>query len=148
MTVRASATDKKLAVKKDNPWAKFTTTELERKLAELRKLIDSGMLTDRSLDHQLLKLALSSVSLRNAMAGEKHAKFKNDQGVAEIRIGTKKFSCAGASEPQDHPHIYLDMGPNNTILCPYCATLFRYDDRLGPGEVDPPDCVFLDSNDV
>ena len=37
------------------------------------------------------------------------------------------------------------MGKDDTILCPYCATLFRYDERLGPREANPPDCVFLDA---
>jgi len=30
---------------------------LETKLAELQKLVDSGMLTDRSLDHQFTEIA-------------------------------------------------------------------------------------------
>ena len=76
-----------------------------------------------------------------------YAKFKNDQGIAEIRIGVRQFKCAGASIPNDHPHIYLDMGAADTILCTYCATLFRYDPRLGPNEADPPDCVFSDAGD-
>lgn len=29
-----------------------------------------------------------------------------------------------------------------------CATLFRYDERLGPREADPSDSVFVDSSDV
>jgi uncharacterized Zn-finger protein len=74
-----------------------------------------------------------------------HAKFKNDLGVPEIRIGVKAFKCAGASQPHDHPHIYLDMGAAETILCPYCATSFRYDSRLKPNEVDPPDSLFVDN---
>ncbi|MPY72904.1 MAG: zinc-finger domain-containing protein [Alphaproteobacteria bacterium] len=82
------------------------------------------------------------------MARDNYAKFKNDQGVPEIRIGVKEFKCAGASAPQDHPHIYLNMGTADTILCPYCATLFRYDRRLKPLEADPPDCVFLDASDT
>ena len=80
------------------------------------------------------------------MAHDNYPKFKNDQGVSEIRIGAKEVKCAGASAPQNHPHIYLDMGKDDTILCPYCATLFRYDERLGPREADPPDCVFVDAN--
>jgi uncharacterized Zn-finger protein len=44
------------------------------------------------------------------MADDDYAKFKNDQGVPEIRIGVKEFKCVGASPPQDHPHIYLEMG--------------------------------------
>ena len=82
------------------------------------------------------------------MANEKHAKFKNDWGVPEIRIGVREFKCAGASAPQDHPHIYIEMGANDTALCPYCATLFRHDERLGPREADPPDCVFVDGSDA
>lgn len=82
------------------------------------------------------------------MAGEIHAKFKNDRGVPEIKIGVREFKCAGASAPHDHPHIYLDMGTDDTIMCPYCGTLFRYDESLGPGEVDPPDSVFRDASDL
>ncbi|PCJ61622.1 MAG: hypothetical protein COA65_01335 [Rhodospirillaceae bacterium] len=78
------------------------------------------------------------------MAHDDYAKFKNDRGIPEIRIGVKEFKCAGASAPLDHPHIYLDMGVADTILCPYCATLFRYDPRLGQLEADPPDSLFID----
>jgi uncharacterized Zn-finger protein len=56
-----------------------------------------------------------------------HAKFRNDHGAPEIRIGLREFECIGAAPPHDHPHIYLDMGENDAILCPYCATLFRFD---------------------
>ena len=46
------------ATKERNAWAKFTTVELETKLAELRKLVDSGTLTDRSLEHQFTEIAI------------------------------------------------------------------------------------------
>ena len=81
------------------------------------------------------------------MATDGIAKFKNDLGVPAVRIGVKEFKCAGAAAPQDHPHIYLEMGAAGTILCPYCATVFRYDGRLGPRQADPPDCVFSDLGD-
>ncbi len=44
--------------KESNPWAKFTTVELENKLEELRKLIDSGMLTARSMEHQFTEAGI------------------------------------------------------------------------------------------
>ena len=72
------------------------------------------------------------------------AKFRNDVGVTEICVGLKKFKCIGVSPPHDHPHIYLDMGDADTILCPYCAVLFRYDSRLSPDEAYPPSCVYSD----
>lgn len=78
------------------------------------------------------------------MSRRQVAKFKNDKGVAQIRIGTREFMCAGESAPQDHPQVYLHMGERDTIVCPYCATVFVYDTRLGPHDADPPDCVFVD----
>jgi uncharacterized Zn-finger protein len=75
---------------------------------------------------------------------DNYGKFRNDNGTREIRIGLKQFRCIGVSPPHDHPHIYLDMGDDDTILCPYCATLFRFDRRLSPREADPPDCLYSD----
>jgi uncharacterized Zn-finger protein len=63
--------------------------------------------------------------------------FRNDHGAAEIRIGARAFHCTGASPPQDHPHVYLDMGSRDAILCPYCATLFRFDAQPGSSPVEP-----------
>jgi uncharacterized Zn-finger protein len=78
--------------------------------------------------------------------GSGYPKFKNDRGVPEIRIGVREFKCIGVSPPQDHPHVYIDMREVDTILCPYCATRFRFDPRLTPFDADPPDCVFTDVN--
>ncbi len=68
-------------------------------------------------------------------------RFRNDQGLAEIRIGARSFLCIGVTPPQDHPHVYIEMGAQDTILCPYCATLFRFDPHLGPFSAEPPDCL-------
>ncbi len=57
-------------------------------------------------------------------------KIANDAGEAEIRIGVHEFECIGASAPYDHPHIYLDMGDDNDIVCPYCSTRYRFDAKL------------------
>ncbi len=76
------------------------------------------------------------------MGTEGYPKFKNDRGLPEVRIGTREFECAGVSEPLDHPHVYLDMGDDATILCPYCATLYRFDPSLRPWQADPPDSIF------
>ena len=66
------------------------------------------------------------------MSGGGYPKFKNDRGVPEICIGVKEFMRIGESPPQDHPHVYINMGEADTILCPYCATRFRFDPRLAP----------------
>ncbi len=51
------------------------------------------------------------------MSDSGHPKFRNDRGVPEICIGVREFECIGVSPPQDHPHIYIEMGGADTILC-------------------------------
>lgn len=80
------------------------------------------------------------------MSGGGYLKFRNDRGVPEICIGVREFKCIGVSPPQDHPHVYINMGSTDTILCPYCATRFRFDPRLTPLDADPPDSFFADHN--
>ena len=46
------------AAEETNAWLKFTTGELETKLAELRKLVDSGVLSDRSLNQQFTEIGI------------------------------------------------------------------------------------------
>ncbi len=53
-------------------------------------------------------------------------KISNDAGESEITIAVKEFECIGASAPFDHPHIFLDMGSENDIVCPYCSTRYRF----------------------
>ena len=58
--------------------------------------------------------------------------FANDPGVEKIAIGVKEFQCMGARPPHDHPHVYLDMGADGQILCPYCSTLYVHDAASRP----------------
>ncbi len=87
------------------------------------------------------------VPLRSAQSEDprvnvtEYPKFKNDRGVPEVQIGVKEFKCTGVAVPHDHPHIYLNMGGADSILCPYCATRFRYNADLGSGAI-PADSVF------
>ena len=67
-------------------------------------------------------------------------KFHNQLAVREIRIGVREFNCIGVLPPHDHPHIYLAM--EHRSLCPYCSTLFVFDERLAPTETDPAGCYF------
>jgi uncharacterized Zn-finger protein len=65
----------------------------------------------------------------------------NDLGAEKIFIGVRELNCMGARPPHDHPHVYLDMGADNQILCPYCSTLFVHDPRLAADETDPKGCL-------
>jgi uncharacterized Zn-finger protein len=68
--------------------------------------------------------------------------YHNTGGHAAVRVGAREFMCIGANPPYDHPHVFLDMGGDDELVCPYCSTLYRYDAALGPGEAAPADCVW------
>jgi uncharacterized Zn-finger protein len=82
--------------------------------------------------------------LTRALQMESYPKFHNEVGVSIVRIGCREFKCIGDKPPQDHPHIYLNMGDASEIGCPYCSTLFRFDPSLGAHEADPADCAYGD----
>ena len=75
------------------------------------------------------------------MASTGTPKFANDAGVRDIRIGVKEFECMGARPPFDHPHVYLDMGRETEIVCPYCSTLYKFDEKLGSDQSEPADAI-------
>jgi uncharacterized Zn-finger protein len=66
----------------------------------------------------------------------------NDVGVEQIAIGARELNCMGASPPFDHPHVYLDMGSDTQIICPYCSTLYVYRSELRADESDPRGCLY------
>ena len=76
------------------------------------------------------------------MANQVTPHFHNTDGVREIRIGAKEFMCVGAKPPFDHPHIFLDMGADETIICPYCSTLYKFDPSLKSDQAEPSDCTW------
>ena len=67
--------------------------------------------------------------------------FHNDPGVAVIEIGAREFMCVGARPPHDHPHVFLDMGGDKEIICPYCSTLYRFNPSLKSHAARPKECV-------
>ena len=75
------------------------------------------------------------------MGGHAVPHLANDAGVEKIFVGVKELQCMGARPPFDHPHVFLDMGQDAQVLCPYCSTLYLYDPRLGEHESDPKGAV-------
>jgi uncharacterized Zn-finger protein len=76
-----------------------------------------------------------------AMAAGAVPHLANDQGAEKIFVGVKELNCMGARAPFDHPHVYLDMGSEGQILCPYCSTLYVHDPRLAAHDSEPAGCV-------
>ena len=78
------------------------------------------------------------------MAASSTPHFQNDMGLSMIEIGAKQFMCVGATPPFDHPHVFLNMGAGEEIICPYCSTLFRHNARLGSDQAEPESAVWHD----
>ena len=76
------------------------------------------------------------------MASGSTPHYHNSMGVPRIETGAKEFMCIGATPPFDHPHVFLDMGAGNDIVCPYCSTHYAYDPALGPNAARPDDAVW------
>jgi uncharacterized Zn-finger protein len=87
---------------------------------------------------------LGSVGQIELLQMQSYPKFHNEIGVPIVRVGCSEFECIGVMPPQDHPHIYLNMGDASDIVCPYCSTLFHFDPSLGAHEADPADCAYGD----
>ena len=77
------------------------------------------------------------------MAGHTIPHFQNDAGHPVVEVGVKEFMCVGATEPFDHPHVFLDMGDDVEKVCPYCSTLYRFDPALHAAETRPAGCAYL-----
>jgi uncharacterized Zn-finger protein len=78
----------------------------------------------------------------STMADHGTPHFHNQPGVAHVRIGAKEFMCIGALPPGDHPHVFIDMGDADDVVCPYCSTHYIYDPSLEHDACVPPQCAF------
>lgn len=68
--------------------------------------------------------------------------FHNTEGLPRIEVGSKEFQCIGALPPFDHPHIFIDMGKDTEVVCPYCSTLYVYNSKLTPGTSNPLSAIY------
>jgi uncharacterized Zn-finger protein len=68
--------------------------------------------------------------------------FHNTEGLARIEIGSREFMCIGALPPFDHPHIYIDMGKDNEVVCSYCSTHYVFNPSLPAGTSQPLSAVY------
>lgn len=45
-----------------------------------------------------------------------------------VYVNSKKVSCDGSKGAAGHPLVYLDMGKNDFVVCPYCSKYFTTKD--------------------
>ena len=41
-----------------------------------------------------------------------------------LHVNSKKVSCEGGLGSSSHPLVYLNMGENDSVVCPYCSKNF------------------------
>ena len=83
-------------------------------------------------------------SSRHHMAETGIPHFHNDLGVSTIHLGSREFMCIGAKPPFDHPHVFLDMGAEDEIVCPYCSTLYKFRADLAARKAAPAECLYVE----
>jgi len=44
--------------------------------------------------------------------------------VETIEVDSKRVACDGGGGALGHPAIYLEMGDNRDVVCPYCSRCF------------------------
>ena len=45
-----------------------------------------------------------------------------------IQIKKRTLSCDGGNGPLGHPRVFLTVGSDKEVLCPYCSRLYQYQD--------------------
>jgi uncharacterized Zn-finger protein len=76
------------------------------------------------------------------MANSQTPHFHNTEGLKKIEVGSKEFMCVGALPPFDHPHIFIDMGKEDDVVCPYCSTHYVFNPALPAGTSQPLSAVY------
>tara|TARA_Y100001935_G_C17206346_1_gene457763 strand:- start:358 stop:534 length:177 start_codon:yes stop_codon:yes gene_type:complete len=51
---------------------------------------------------------------------------KDDTSINVEVVSSKKVSCDGGGGALGHPRVFLEMGNEDQIVCPYCSKLFKF----------------------
>ncbi|MCH2037877.1 MAG: zinc-finger domain-containing protein [Rickettsiales bacterium] len=51
-----------------------------------------------------------------------------------VETESPKVSCSGGEGSLGHPLVYLDMGDDDQIVCPYCSRVFVLKKKIASGE--------------
>jgi uncharacterized Zn-finger protein len=50
--------------------------------------------------------------------------------VEILETGSKTVVCDGGGGPLGHPRIFLQIGNDNRIECPYCGRVYKYRNKV------------------
>ncbi len=43
-----------------------------------------------------------------------------------IQTNKHRVACDGGNGPLGHPRVFLTIGAENEVMCPYCSRLYQY----------------------
>ena len=46
-----------------------------------------------------------------------------------LHVNSKKVSCDGGKGSLGHPKVFLNMGENDFVVCPYCSKFFTIKEK-------------------
>jgi uncharacterized Zn-finger protein len=46
-----------------------------------------------------------------------------------LHVNSKKVSCSGSGVVSGHPLVYLEMGKDDFVICPYCSKFFTIKEK-------------------
>ena len=52
--------------------------------------------------------------------------------VEILETDSKTVACDGGGGPLGHPRVFLQIGQENEIECPYCGRVYKYRRRVSP----------------
>ena len=53
---------------------------------------------------------------------------KNEQSI-KIYVDSREVFCDGGPDELGHPGVYLNIGEQSQITCPYCSQIFALNDN-------------------
>jgi len=51
-----------------------------------------------------------------------------------VEVDSDTVACDGGGGPLGHPRVYLTLGPEGKIDCPYCGRHFKLKPGASPGQ--------------
>jgi uncharacterized Zn-finger protein len=49
--------------------------------------------------------------------------------MEKVIVHEKSVNCDGGAAELGHPKVYLEIGSDNEVICPYCSKVFVYQEE-------------------
>ncbi|XDZ65194.1 zinc-finger domain-containing protein [Alphaproteobacteria bacterium LSUCC0684] len=69
------------------------------------------------------------------MAAEIPSQIVDETGISGdiVRVTTKRVACNGGGGALGHPQVWLNLGEDGAIMCPYCSREFVIEGAAADG---------------